>query len=165
NDYHVEPLYIEGLAANIKAHRTAHPGGEHLLMSFHGIPARYTDEGDPYRRKCEATAAALAQRLDLQPDDWSLSFQSRVGLDRWLAPYTGDALMAIAARGIRRIDVVCPGFAVDCLETTDEIGHEYAELFQAQGGGKLHYIPALNAGEEQLALLTELVTRRAWQFS
>jgi len=164
NDYHLDPLYLDGLAASVREHRAANPGGEHLLMSFHGIPARYTEDGDPYLRKCEATAAALAERLQLGTEDWSVSFQSRVGFDRWLAPYTGDALKSLAARGIRVLDVICPGFAVDCLETVDEIGHEYAELFHA-GGGKLRYIPALNASEAQLALLAGLIHRHARQLS
>ncbi len=126
-------------------------------MTFHGIPGQYVEEGDPYRRKCELTARALAGALGLADDDWSLSFQSRVGRAEWLRPYTDDVIVQLARRGVRILDAVCPGFAVDCLETIDEIGHECDLAFRAAGGTKLRYIAALNAGPAQTEMLAGLL--------
>lgn len=156
-DYAGDERYLDALAASVTAHRQQHGAGEHLLISFHGIPQSYADLGDPYARKCQATAAALATRLGLKPDQWSICFQSRVGRAAWLQPYTIDSVRALAARGVRTLDAISPGFAVDCLETVDEIGHEYDLLFRRHGGGELRYIPALNAGGAQVSLLAQLV--------
>jgi ferrochelatase len=162
-DYHLDAAYIDAVAAQIAAHRAAQPGGEHLLLSFHGIPASYCADGDPYERKCHATAAAIAARLGLAADAWSLSFQSRVGRARWLGPYTESTVKALAARGIRRLDVACPGFAIDCLETIDEMGVEAAETFQSAGGEQLRYIPALNDSAAHVDALAALVAPYARQ--
>jgi len=162
-DYAVDPAFIDAVAAGIATHRAAQPDGEHLLMSFHGIPASYVADGDPYERKCQATAAAIAKRLGLADDAWSLSFQSRVGRAKWLGPYTEGVVKALAARGIRRLDVVCPGFAIDCLETIDEMGVEAAETFHAAGGEQLRYIPALNDSAAHVAALAALVAPYARQ--
>jgi len=156
-DYCTDARYIAGLADTVRAHRAQRGAGEHLLMTFHGIPKSYVDLGDPYRRKCELTARALAAALGLADDAWSISFQSRVGTAEWLRPYTDDVIVALAKRGIRTLDTVCPGFAVDCLETIDEIGHECDEAFRAAGGGELRYIPALNAGAAQVNLIESLL--------
>ena len=156
-DYCTDARYIAGLADTVRAHRAQRGAGEHLLMTFHGIPKSYVDLGDPYRRKCELTARALAAALGLADDVWSISFQSRVGTAEWLRPYTDDVIVALAKRGIRTLDTVCPGFAVDCLETIDEIGHECDEAFRAAGGGELRYIPALNAGAAQVNLIESLL--------
>lgn len=156
-DYATEPKYIAALAASVRTHRARHGDGDHLLMTFHGIPKKYCEQGDPYQRKCELTASALATALGLGPSQWSMSFQSRVGAAEWLKPYTDDVLVELAQRGVRQLDAICPGFAVDCLETVDEIGHEGDETFRAAGGTKLRYIPALNAGDPQVALLTSLL--------
>ncbi len=156
-DYAADPGYIAALAAGTRAYRAAHGTGDHLLISFHGIPKAYADAGDPYRRKCEITAQALARELELAPDEWTMSFQSRVGVAEWLQPYTTDTLGALAGRGVRRLDAICPGFAIDCLETIDEIGHEADELFRAAGGEKLRYIPALNADQAHVQLLGSLL--------
>jgi ferrochelatase len=164
-DYHLDPGYIDAVASRIAAHRAAQPDGEHLLLSFHGIPASYVAEGDPYERKCRATAAAIAARLGIAAKDWSLSFQSRVGRARWLEPYTEATVKALAARGIRQLDVACPGFALDCLETTDEMGVEAAETFHAAGGGKLRYIPALNDSSAHVNALAALLAPYARQCS
>src|SRR5262249_10241377 len=134
-----------------------HGAGDHLLMTFHGIPKQYAEDGDPYRRKCELTARALAAALGLGDNDWSLSFQSRVGTAEWLRPYTDDVIVALAKRGVRTLDAVCPGFAVDCLETIDEIGHECDVTFRAAGGTQLRYIPALNSGAPQVSLLAGML--------
>jgi protoporphyrin/coproporphyrin ferrochelatase len=162
-DYHVEAGFIDAVAASIEAHRAAQPAGEHLLLSFHGIPASYVADGDPYERKCHATAAAIAQRLRLPDGTWSVSFQSRVGRAQWLGPYTESAVKALAAQGVRRLDVVCPGFAIDCLETIDEMGVEAAETFHAAGGEQLRYIPALNDSAPHVDVLAALVAPHARQ--
>jgi protoporphyrin/coproporphyrin ferrochelatase len=157
-DYHLHESYIEALAHAVHAHRAKHGSGDHLLVTFHGIPKSYVDKGDPYHRKCRATAEAMVARLGLGKDDWSLSFQSRVGGAEWLGPYTDKVIPALAKHGVKQLDVICPGFAVDCLETIDEIGHEGGELFRAHGGKTLRYIEALNASDAQVALLTRLLS-------
>jgi len=156
-DYCTDARYIAGLADTVRAYRAQHGAGEHLLLTFHGIPKSYVDLGDPYRRKCELTARALAGALGLADDAWSISFQSRVGTAEWLRPYTDDVIVALAKRGIRRLDAICPGFAVDCLETIDEIGHECDVAFRAAGGGELRYVPALNSGAAQVDLVRSLL--------
>jgi protoporphyrin/coproporphyrin ferrochelatase len=156
-DYAVDDLYIEALASSVRAHRNANGAGDHLLVTFHGIPAQYVADGDPYQRKCQATATALVQKLGLAEGQWSLSFQSRVGRAEWLRPYTEAVVQELARRGVRKLDAICPGFAMDCLETIDEIGHECDVLFRAHGGEALRYIPALNATPAQVALLARLI--------
>jgi ferrochelatase len=156
-DYATEPAYISALADSVRAHRARHGTGEHLLMSFHGIPQRYCELGDPYQRKCELTARALAAALALRTEDWTLSFQSRVGAAAWLKPYTDEVLAQLGQRGVRRLDAICPGFAVDCLETIDEISHEGDAQFRAAGGESLRYIPALNADAAQVGLIAKLL--------
>ena len=158
-DYCADESYIEALAASVREHRAANGAGDHLLITFHGIPAQYIAEGDPYQRKCQATAQALVTRLGLAEGQWSLTFQSRVGRAEWLKPYTESVVRELAQRGVRRLDAICPGFAVDCLETIDEIGHEADVLFRAHGGEALRYIPALNATPAQVALLARLVAQ------
>ena len=156
-DYATDEAYLDALADTVRAHRATHGAGEHLLMTFHGIPKQYVDEGDPYARKCEATAQGIATRLGLAPQDWSLSYQSRVGRAEWLRPYTEEHVAALARSGVKRLDAICPGFAVDCLETIDEIAHEYALVFRAAGGEAMRYIPALNAGPAHVDVLAGLL--------
>lgn len=156
-DYALEPAYIQALAGTVRAHRERHGSGDHLLVTFHGIPKAYCDQGDPYQRKCELTARALAEALGLREDQWTMSFQSRVGAAEWLKPYTEETLVTLAKRGVRRLDAICPGFAVDCLETVDEIGFEGDEAFRAAGGQSLHYIPALNADAVHVDLIQSLL--------
>jgi protoporphyrin/coproporphyrin ferrochelatase len=156
-DYAAHPAYIAALAESVRGYWQQHAKGDHLLMTFHGIPKQYVEEGDPYQRKCELTARSLARELGLADDAWSLSFQSRVGRAEWLRPYTDDVIVQLAGRGVRTLDAVCPGFAVDCLETIDEVGHECDETFRAAGGTKLRYIPALNAGPLQTELLAGIL--------
>jgi len=137
--------------------RAANGSGEQLLITFHGIPKAYADAGDPYERKCRLTAQALAQVLGLAEGSWTFCFQSRVGVAEWLKPYTDETVVALAKRGIRRLDAICPGFAIDCLETIDEIGHECDVAFRAAGGGELRYIPALNAGAAHVEVIASLL--------
>ena len=156
-DYHDDPAHIAAVAASIAAARSPF---DHLLFSFHGIPARYAAAGDPYGTRCQATARLVAERLGLPADRWSLAFQSRVGRARWLEPYTEDRLRELGAAGTRRLAVACPGFAVDCLETLEEIAMRGRETFLAAGGGEFEYIPALNDDDAQVDCLARLVAGR-----
>ncbi len=159
--YATDAGWVAAVAGRIAAFRQAGGSGEHLLFSFHGLPQRLADAGDPYPRQCEASAAAIAAALGLDEGAWSLAYQSRFGKERWLQPYTADTLETLAGRGIRRVDVVCPGFAVDCLETLEEIAIGLRRRFAAHGG-TLRYIPCLNdaAGHaDALAALAERALR------
>ncbi|GAB3338539.1 ferrochelatase [Marilutibacter aestuarii] len=155
-DYHVDAGWVGAVADAIGSHREREGAGDHLLMSFHGLPQRFVDRGDPYQAQCEASAAAIAAALGLPADAWSLSYQSRFGREQWLSPSTEDTLKALAARGVTRVDVVAPGFAVDCIETLEEIAMMLAEGFAAQGG-QLRYIPSLNADARHARALASLL--------
>lgn len=157
-DYHADAAHIAALAASIGAARTP---GEHLLFSFHGIPRRYADAGDPYGDQCQATARLVAERLALPDGHWSVAFQSRVGGAKWLEPYTEDRLHELGSGGSKRIAVVCPGFAVDCLETLEEIAIRGRAAFLAAGGLEFRYIPALNDDAAQVDCLARLIEERA----
>ena len=158
-DYHDDAGWLDALAASVRAHWDAHGRGERLLVSFHGLPQRLVDRGDPYAAQCEATASALAARLGLDPAQWQLTYQSRFGREPWLGPATVDVLDGLAARGVRTVDVVCPGFAVDCLETLEEVAMAAAGRF-AEKGGTLRYVPALNDDPAHAAALAALVRRQ-----
>lgn len=162
-DYHVDPAWVAAIAASIRAHWQANGRGEHLLLSFHGIPQRLVDGGDPYARQCAASAAAIATALDLADADWTLGYQSRFGREPWLQPATADILDALATRGVRTLDVACPGFAVDCLETLEEISLQLAERVRSRGC-VLRYIPCLNATPAHAEALAALAQRElaAW---
>jgi ferrochelatase len=159
NDYHDEPAHIEALATSIERWWAAHGRGEKLLLSFHGIPQRYVRLGDPYLAQCERTARRLRERLGLDEAQLLVSFQSRVGREPWLQPYTDATVRRLAGEGVKRLDVACPGFAVDCLETLEEIAMQNREFFLTAGGQALRYIPALNDSPEQVASLAALVRR------
>jgi ferrochelatase len=157
--YHDDPAYIDALAASVGDYRREHGGAKHLVMSFHGIPEEFVRRGDPYRAQCQNTAALLAQKLGLPAEAWRLTFQSRFGRARWLQPYTSEALAALAQRGVDSVQVVCPGFAADCLETLEEIGMENRDIFLAAGGKEYGYIAALNARPDHVAALRGLIGR------
>lgn len=163
-DYHLDPAWIEAVAASIRAHWAQHGRGERLLFSFHGIPQRLVDAGDPYRAQSQASVdaivAALADEPGFEPAQAMLTFQSRFGREPWLQPYTDKTLEALAAQSVKRIDIVCPGFAVDCLETLEEITVENDALFRAAGGDALRYIPCLNAAPAHADALAALARRR-----
>jgi len=157
NDYHAHPAYIEALAASVRAYRKANGASEHLLMSFHSIPQRYVNQGDPYDAQCKKTAGLLAEALQLKPEQWSISFQSRLGREPWLQPYTDVVLPQYAAKGIKTLDVICPGFSADCLETLEEVAIRYRADFLAAGGVDFRYIPALNADAKHIRMMQSLV--------
>ncbi len=142
-DYAVDPDWVQAVAASIERYWAQHGRGEKLVFSFHGIPQRLADAGDPYPQQCEAGAAAIAAALGLQPGHWQLGYQSRFGRETWLQPYAEPSLWALAEQGVKRIDVVCPGFATDCLETLEEVAMGFTETLH-QRGATMHYIPCLN---------------------
>lgn len=159
NDYHDDPAHIEALAQSIENWWAANGRGDRLLLSFHGIPERYLYAGDPYFCQCQATARLLGERLQLDAQHMMVSFQSRLGRERWLHPYTDITVRKLAAEGVRKLDVACPGFAVDCLETLEEIAMQNRDFFVGAGGETLRYIPALNDSAGQVQSLASLVLR------
>lgn len=159
-DYHRDPAYIEAIADSVRTHWRMH-ARDHLLFSFHGIPRSYVDAGDPYYSQCQATAALVARSLGLGADDWSMSFQSQVGRAEWLRPYTDELLLEFARGNRKRVTVICPGFAADCLETLEEIAIRNREAFLAGGGESFQYVPSLNASAAHVSLLADLVMRNA----
>lgn len=160
NSYHDDPGYIAALADSVRAHWQEKGRGGHLLLSFHGLPQRNVLAGDPYYCQCQKTGRLLAEALGLGEGECSVSFQSRFGKLPWVQPYTEPLLQALAARGVRELDVICPGFAADCLETLEEVRLRYGASFRAAGGGELRYIPALNDNPAHLGALRELVLRQ-----
>lgn len=159
SDYCHEPAWLDALADSIREHWRTQPRGQRLLFSFHGIPHRYVRAGDPYFCQCQYSAREIATRLGLAPDQWQVCFQSRVGREEWLRPYTDEIVTQLAAKGLTQLDVVCPGFAVDCLETLEEIELRTKEAFIAAGGERLTYVPALNASNAHVVALDALVRR------
>jgi ferrochelatase len=165
NHYHDEPAYIHALAGSVNRFRTEHGSADKLLMSFHGIPEEYFHQGDPYFCECHKTGRLLAESLQLGPEQWQLSFQSRLGPKQWLQPYTDHTLQQLAAKGVKSIQVICPGFSADCLETLEEIAMENREVFLHAGGERYEYIPCLNEDSWHMAMLAQLVERHTmgWQ--
>jgi len=155
--YHDYPPYIEALAASIEAHWKVHGRADKLLMSYHGVPFRYLKNGDPYHCECHKTSRLLAERLSLPKEAYITTFQSRFGREEWLKPYTDHTLKNFPEQGVKSVQVVCPGFSSDCLETIEEIGEENREYFMGSGGERYEYIPALNATEPHIAALTQLI--------
>jgi len=158
-DYHDDAGYIEALRASVADHWAVHGRTAHLVMSFHGIPQRYAQAGDPYFEQCLRTAQLLAAALGLADDAWTAAFQSRFGAAEWLKPYTIDFIASLPGRGINEVTVICPGFAADCLETLEEIAVENRDAFKAAGGGRFLYVPALNARTSHAAVLADVIAR------
>lgn len=158
-EYHDDPGYIDALRASVVQQWESNGRSKHLLVSFHGIPERSFHQGDPYFCKCQKTARLLADELNLRDAEWSVSFQSRFGPAGWLRPYTSSVLSEMPSRGVREVTVICPGFAVDCLETLEEIDIENREVFLRAGGQRYQYVPALNARLEHARFLSELIAR------
>ncbi|NIJ70795.1 ferrochelatase [Xanthomonas sp. 60] len=154
-DYPVHPAWVEAVAASIRRWWDQHGRGEMLMFSFHGIPQRVANAGDPYPQQCQASAAAIAAALGLSADQWQMGYQSRFGSEKWLQPYAEPRLWALAERGVRQIDVVCPGFATDCLETLEEVALGFTHTL-AERGAQMRYIPCLNDHPDHAAALAEL---------
>ncbi|MBI5890791.1 MAG: ferrochelatase [Nitrosomonadales bacterium] len=156
-NFHDRPGYIKALAGNINDYWMKHGRPEKLLMSFHGLPQFSLDKGDPYHCECHKTGRLLAQELGLRAEQYAVSFQSRFGRAKWLQPYTASTLKEWGKHKIKRVDVVCPGFVADCLETLEEIAMECRDDFQHAGGGEYNYIPCLNDRNDWIHALTDLV--------
>jgi len=157
SDYHLDAGYINAVAESIESYWQANGQPEQLLFSLHGLPEVSRKQGDPYYDQCVASTRAIAARLGLADDAWQLVFQSRFGAQQWLQPYCVEVLRELPKQGVRSVDVVCPGFAVDCLETLEEIAIANKKLFLDSGGEQYRYIPALNAGAGHAKALVELV--------
>ncbi|MDR2219173.1 MAG: ferrochelatase [Methylobacillus sp.] len=157
--YHDDPGYIAALAASVRQHWSEHGRSGKLIMSFHGIPRRSVDLGDPYFCECQKTGRLLAEALGLEQEQYMICFQSRFGRAEWLRPYFAPTLEHLGKNDVRRVDVICPGFAGDCLETLEEIGIEGKITFLGAGGKEYHYIPALNERDDWLHALTNIAER------
>lgn len=155
--FHDDAGYIKALANNINEYWMKHGRPEKLVMSFHGVPQYTLEKGDPYHCECHKTGRLLAQELGLKKEQYVVSFQSRFGKAEWIKPYTTATLLDLGKQKTKRVDVVCPGFTADCLETLEEIAQEGKEDFQHAGGGEYHYIPCLNDRNDWMAALTNLV--------
>lgn len=156
-DYHAHPAYINAVAESIRLHWQQHGKPEKLVMSFHGVPRRTCDLGDPYYKQCLTSGKLIAQALGLTEDQYLIAFQSRFGAAEWLQPYFAPEIEALGKQKLRRVDVVCPGFSSDCLETLEEIAMEGKSLFLEAGGGEYHYIPALNGSDTWIKAMREIV--------
>lgn len=160
SDYHQHSLYIDALAKSIEQAWADQGKGEILLMSFHGLPDMLTKKGDPYYYQCLKTAELIAEKLKLKQAKWRVVFQSRFGKAKWLQPYCIETLMALPAEGIKNIDIICPGFTIDCLETLEEINMANKQIFLEAGGEQYRYIAALNDSEESVKLMLDLIENK-----
>ena len=154
--FHDHPAYVAALAESVRKHWAQHGKPDRLLMSFHGLPRYTLERGDPYHCECQKTARLLAAALALAPEQYQLSFQSRFGRTEWLQPYTAATLAQWGKQGLRRVDVVCPGFVADCLETLEEIGMEGKAEFLKAGGKEFHAIPCLNESDAWIQALAQI---------
>ncbi len=157
-NFHDHPAYLDALAAQVRSAWATRPPADKLVMSFHGVPRRTLELGDPYHCECLATARLLAERLQLPADRWVVTFQSRFGKAEWLQPYTEPTLVALAQSGTRSVDVLCPGFVSDCLETLEEIAMEASHAFLQAGGAEFNYLGCLNDSPEFISALADLAT-------
>ncbi|MBT1443107.1 ferrochelatase [Shewanella sp. JM162201] len=164
-EYYRHPLYIRALAASVTRLWDIKGKPDRLLMSFHGVPLRYINEGDPYQAQCLETARLVAKELKLGNDEWQVCFQSRFGKEEWLTPYTDELLESLPGQGVKRVDIMCPAFAADCLETLEEIAEGGQESFLHAGGEQYRVIPCLNDDDDHIRLLAELVREQSlgWQ--
>jgi protoporphyrin/coproporphyrin ferrochelatase len=157
--YHDDPGYISAIAESVRLHWAKNGIPDRLLFSFHGIPRKYFDAGDPYYCECQKTARLTAQQLKLDEDQWTVSFQSRFGPMEWLKPYTDEVLVGWAKKGISNVHVICPGFSADCLETLEEIQIQYRDTYLNAGGKHFSYIPALNDDENHIEVLSAIIAK------
>ena len=160
--FHDHPAYVASLAAGVRRHWDAHGRGAKLVMSFHGLPRFALERGDPYHCECQATGRLLAQALGLAADQYVVTFQSRFGRAEWLQPYTEPTLIELARQGVGRVDVVCPGFVADCLETLEEIGIGGKRAFLANGGREFRLVPCLNEAPEWIDALAAICAAHGW---
>ena len=160
-DFHDNPDYINALAKSVKTQWEKTGQAEKLLMSFHGVPERYTNKGDPYEHHCRKTAALLAEKLELNSEQWQCCFQSRFGREEWVKPYTDYTLKQWGKDGIKSVDIICPAFSADCLETLEEIQVENKEYFIEAGGESYNYIPALNDNPDHIDMLSKLIIQHS----
>jgi ferrochelatase len=160
SQYHDHPAYIAAIADSIRTYRSRHGVAGKLLFSYHGEPRRYLDQGDPYHCQCHKTTRLVAAQLGLPESAYLTTFQSRFGKAEWLQPYTDATLKALPGQGVTSVQVVCPGFSSDCLETLEEIGEENREYFMVAGGTKFDYIPCLNAEPGHISALAAIVEQQ-----
>ncbi|WP_435929348.1 ferrochelatase [Dryocola sp. BD613] len=158
-DYAEDTSYINALAASVKRSFARHGEPDLLLLSYHGIPQRYANEGDDYPQRCRDTTRELLSALELPPEKVMMTFQSRFGREPWLMPYTDETLKMVAEKGVKHIQVMCPGFSADCLETLEEMAVQNREVFIEAGGTKYEYIPALNDDPAHIAMMVNLIDR------
>jgi ferrochelatase len=154
--YHDHKAYIGALANSIRAYRSVHGDADQLLFSYHGVPQRYLDEGDPYHCECLKTSRLVAEELGLKETQYQTTFQSRFGRAKWLTPYTDVTLKGLPAQGMKAVQVICPGFAADCLETLEEVAVENRDYFLGAGGERFQYIPCLNDTPDHIAALANI---------
>lgn len=159
--YHDNAGYIDAIAASISAHWAEHGRADKLILSYHGMPQRYLEQGDPYHCECHKTTRLVAEKLGLAAGEYMTSFQSRFGREPWLQPYTDDTLKGLPDQGVKSVQVICPGFSSDCLETIEEIGGENREYFMEAGGERYEYIPCLNAEDAHIKLMADIVAAQA----
>ncbi|MCK5889695.1 MAG: ferrochelatase [Methylococcales bacterium] len=157
SEYHQHPLYIDAIAKSVKKGWKKKGRSKLLVMSFHGLPEKLTEWGDPYFDQCHQTAQLIAESLSLSNKQWKIVFQSRFGKAKWLQPYCVETLQSLPKKGIKNIDIICPGFAVDCLETLEEIDIENKEIFMQAGGKSYRYIPCLNDSDSHVDLMLNLI--------
>lgn len=165
NEYHNNNAYIDAVASKIEAYWQEKGRAEKLIFTYHGIPKRYLLNGDPYHCECHKTSRLIAERLGISKDEYLTTFQSRFGREEWLKPYTDHTLKALPEQGVKSVQLVCPGFSADCLETIEEIGIENRDYFLEAGGEQYDYIPALNADEKHIDALVGLIKSNlnGWQ--
>jgi ferrochelatase len=165
NQYHDHQAYVEAVATTITKHWETHSRADKLLFSYHGIPKRYLLNGDPYHCQCYKTTRLVAEQLGLKDDEYMTTFQSRFGREEWLTPYTDETLKAFPGKGVKSLQVICPGFSSDCLETIEEIGEENRDYFMENGGERFEYIESLNASDLHLDMLFGLLesNMQGWQ--
>ena len=157
SDYYRNPAYSKAIADSITEHWQTHGRKQKLLMSFHGIPKKYIDKGDPYQQQCLDSGKSIAKQLNLKDDEWMVVFQSRLGAQEWLRPYCDETLKLLPSQGVESVDMICPGFSADCLETLEEIEGENKEYFLEAGGKAYSYIPCLNESDAHAQLMADIV--------
>ncbi len=159
-DYHDHPLYIRALADKVRTSWSERGQGDVLICSYHGIPKRYADNGDIYPQHCQQTTHLLAQELGLSDQQVMMTYQSQFGKEEWLQPYTDKTMQALPSQGVKKIDILCPAFAVDCLETLEEISEENKHLFLEAGGEAFNYIACLNDSDRHIEMMVDLIQIR-----